>query len=502
MKEIAWFAHSNYPLLAMIQILPMIGTGLIFLFRNWTRVILLALLIAGMELFLAILIYLRIDKTVRVPQFAEHVPLIQYHVAADGITVLFVLLAAFIILMLTIYSLVRRLHSVGRLFTLILAAETTIMVMLTTFNLLWFSVASAVELVLVALFLGDWSTAVEENRARAMLRFLQFQGVGLMLLCTGTTMLAWNYADFAGHWSFDLFDLIDAPLSAKFQPVIFFLLFYGFALRTPLFPLHGWLPHVLHRGTVAVAPAILLGVKTGVYGMVRFLLPLVPAAALTWRPYVVGIAMTGVFYAATLALLQTNLRRLLSFAVISHTSLIIVGLFTLNKNGIQGAMLLSITAGLAVTVMLFMVGFVFRRSRSTDLDHLGGLFDRIPFVAIIFFVAGLSTIGMPGTPSFDAAHLVLSAVIERFGTLSAVTTALGNVAAAGFLLWAFQRAFLSPPLEGHTLSVEKTLPMEYLIGTTIIAVLLMAGFYVEPWLDLIEAPIQVLVNHLGEAKTP
>ncbi len=491
-------SYLDYPLLTIIQLVPLLGAVIVYWLRDWKWAMVLTRIIAGIELLLAIVVTSVFDSNNGAPQLSEQLPTLYYHVAVDGVTVLFILLIAFITLMLTIYSLVRRLHSASRLSTLILATESVLMVMVVTLDLFWFTAASAAEIVLVALFLNNWSTAAEEDRALAMIRFLQFQGAGLFLLSAGAIMLAWNHADRIGRWSFDLADLVATPLPARLQSVVFFLLFYGLALRTPLFPLHGWLPHVVHRGTVALVPSLLLGVKTGIYGMVRFLLPLTPHAAISWRPYVVGVAMTGVFYAAILAFLQTNLRRLLSFAVISHTSLMVIGLFTLNAKGMQGAVLLSATSGLAVTVMLFMVGFVFRRARSTDLDKLGGLFERIPFVAATFFIAGLSTIGMPGTPSFDAVHLVLDAVIERFGTLPAVTTALGNVVAAGFLLWAFQKAFLAPLPESRTAAVDRTLPIEYLSGIILIIVLLVAGFYVEPWLDLIDATIKALVVRIGE----
>jgi NADH-quinone oxidoreductase subunit M len=244
---------------------------------------------------------------------------------------------------------------------------------------------------------------------------------------------------------------------------------------------------------VAIAPSLLLGVKVGIYGMLRFLLPLTAEAVLEWQNFIVAFAMTGVFYAAILAFLQTNLRRLLSFAVVSHTSLIVIGLFTLHPAGLAGAMLLSVNFGLAVTVMLFMVGFVFRRTRSTDLPKLGGLFERIPFIAVAFLIGGLSIVGMPGTPGFDAAHLVLEAAMERFGALSTVAAALGNVAAAGFLLYAFQKAFLAPTAEGTDVAqVERTLPMEYVVGGIAVLVLLAAGFYFEPWLDLIEPALSAL----------
>jgi NADH-quinone oxidoreductase subunit M len=201
--------------------------------------------------------------------------------------------------------------------------------------------------------------------------------------------------------------------------------------------------------------------------------------------------MAGVFFTAALAFRQTNLRRLLAFAVVSHTSLLVIGVFSLHEAGIQGAVLLAANFGLAATGMWFIVGFVFRRTGTTELGELSGLFERIPFLAIAFLIFGLAIVGMPGTPGFDAAHLVLEAAIDSFGALSTVATALGNVAAAGFLLWAFQKAFLTQA-KGGGYDVDRTQPMEYLVGGIALLALLSIGFFTEPWLHLTETASQAM----------
>ena len=490
--------YTGWPILAVLQLLPLLGAAMVFALGDRTGVVALGRVVALLELALGFVLYRRIDATSASMQLAERIDAIGYHAAADGVTALFVLLAALIAVLMSLYGLVRGLAHPARLMALILLAVAALMGMLVTVNLLWFALLSVVELAVAGYLIGHWSTSTEENRTLAMTRFLQFQSVGIALLAGGMVVLGWGHADVTGRWSFDLFDLIQHPAQGKFQAVAFFLLFYGLAIRTPLFPLHGWLPHVAHRGMVAIAPSLLLGVKVGIYGMLRFLLPLTEEAVLEWQNFIVGFAMTGVFYAAILAFLQVNLRRLLSFAVVSHTSLIVIGLFTLHPAGLAGALLLSVNFGLAVTVMLFMVGFVFRRTHSTDLPKLGGLFERIPFIALCFLVGGLSIVGMPGTPGFDAAHLVLEAAMERFGALSTVAAALGNVAAAGFLLYAFQKAFLAPTAEGFSVAkVERTLPMEYVVGGVAVAALLLAGFYFEPWLNLIEPALNAMAARFG-----
>lgn len=154
--------------------------------------------------------------------------------------------------------------------------------------------------------------------------------------------------------------------------------------------------------------------------------------------------------------------------------------------------------GLAATTMLLMTGLVYRRTHTTTLARLGGLFDRIPQLALTFLVAGLAIMGMPGTPGFDAAHLVLEAAIHRFGALTTVTAALGNVATAGFLLWAFQRAFLAPPAPGQGVAVERPNAMELAIAGVLLVVMLYAGFRMEPLHELVDAPLKALAARFAD----
>ena len=498
MTELFWNQHASWPMLAILQLVPLIGALLVWKLGETPLAANLARIVAGSELLLAIALYRQFDVNAAGYQFAERLDLIiplGYHVGADGITVLFVLLAALIVFLITLYSLVRGLADSARLLAVVLAIEATLMVQLATFNLLWFVFASGIELLLVGYLIGRWSDSPERDDAKS--RFYQFQGMGLAMLLMGVLTLSWTVHDLTGAaWSVDMLELAGHPIPPQLGAVIFFLLFYGLGVRTPIFPLHGWLPMVAQHGNVAIAPALLLGVKIGIYGMVRFVLPLLPDVAAAWAPQVVGFAAAGVFYAALLAFQQTSLRRLIAFAVISHTSLVVIGLFTLESVAMQGGLLLALNFGLAATTLMLMTGLVYRRTRTTKLNKLGGLIDVIPGIGLTFLVAGLAIVGMPGTPGFDAAHLMLEGAIDRFGALPTIAAALGNVAAAGFLLWAFQRAFLAPEQSAHP-TYERVNGIEALIAGILVVVMLVAGFYTSPWLDLVETPIQALTEHFS-----
>jgi NADH-quinone oxidoreductase subunit M len=489
-SEIAWFEQAGLPLLAILQLLPLAGAVLVYVLGERPAAVLAGKTVALAELLLALVVASRIQPLSPALQLAERFGPFGYHVAVDGISVVFLLVAALLTFLMTLYGMSRGMISPGRLFAVLLVAEAGLVGMLVTLNLAWFAAFSALELWAVTFLLRRWASSRAEIQALA--RFVQYQAFGWALFAAGCLVLGWGHADATGGtWSFDLFDLAGALPVGKFQTAAFYLLFYGLAVRTPLFPLHGWLPNMAQHGLIAVAPALMVGVKVGIYGMLRFVLPLTPTAVAYWQPYVVGFAMAGVFFTAALAFQQTNLRRLLAFAVVSHTSLLVIGVFSLHEAGIQGAVLLAANFGLAVTGMWFIVGFVFRRTGTTELGELSGLFERIPFLAIAFLVFGLAIVGMPGTPGFDAAHLVLEAAIDSFGALSTVATALGNVAAAGFLLWAFQKAFLTQA-RGGGYDVDRTQPMEYLVGGIALLALLSIGFFTEPWLHLTETASQAM----------
>lgn len=487
--EIHWASQSAYPILSFLQIVPILGLFVLYGFRNSKHLINIGIVLTFIEMIFIIDLYRHFDQNNAAMQLAEQVTLLaplSYHAAVDGMSVLFILLTGLLSIMVMTYGSIIPLRRSKHLPFTILFIEAILMSLFTTLDLLWFTLMSFVELLLIGYMLRRWATS--PDRDLAMTRYLQFMLTGILLLAIGISMLSWNYSHETGNaWTFDLLLLKDVAVNAEISSVIFFLLFYGLAIRIPLFPLHGWLPLAAEHGTVAIAPVFLLGLKVGIYALIRFVLPLLPEAVIQWHEYVVTFAVAGVFYAAVMAMMQVNLRRLLAFAVVSHTSVLIIGLFSLNQIAFEGAILLSINFGLATSGLLFMTGFVFWRTNTMLLKKLGGLFDHIPFIGIAFLISGLSIVGMPGTPGFDAAHLILEASIHRFGALITIAAALGNVVAAGFLLWAFQRAFLSPKIGSWNKKASKPASRsEKILAAAIILTLLITGFYTEPWLGLIE----------------
>lgn len=494
-EQIHWSAQISYPILTFLQLLPIATVVLLWILRHTRLMVPVGIVAAVLELLLSIDLWRHYDATHSGMQFSESLLVfdyLHYHSGVDGVSVVFVLLTGLLTLLVALYGVVRELKPFNRLYMIAFLVQATLMAQFVTLNLLWFVLLSALQVGLIGYLLWRWGNSPEKDLA--LRRFYQFMGVSLLLLVAGTVVVGWSYSDsHTGTWSFDLIQLAQTPVSETFRTVAFFLLFYGLAIRTPLFPFHGWLPMIAEHGNVAVAPTFLLGLKIGIYGLLRFVLPILPTAVSEWHNYVVAFALTGIFYAAFLAMMQDNLRRLLAYAVISHTGILVLGIFSLEHAAFMGSVILSATFGLAVAALMFTTGLLYRRTYTTLLHSLGGLFDTLPFLGITFLIGGLAIVGMPGTPGFDAVHLILESAIHRFGALVTIAAALGNVVAAGFLLWAFQRAFLSPRPAGvrpfQAIPVSRA---ELFVLSALLLVLLGAGLYIEPWLTLVDKPLSAL----------
>jgi len=493
MTEINWQAQIFYPALAVLQLLPLISAVVILYFKDLKLTRIIGFSTAFIELLISIHLYYNYELSNPAMQFAERLSFFgfTYHSAIDGISLLFIMLATLLTLLIMFYALLRTLTGYSTMFAIFLIILSSLMSMLVTMNLLWFAIVSALQIIPLAYLTNRWSSSPVKDLA--VTRYIQFMLISFLLLFSAVMMLGWNYADVTGYsFSFDLFELREVQISIESRTVIFFLFFYAFAIRTPFFPMHGWLPVLMEHGSIAVAPIFLLGLKIGIYGLLRFVFPLFAETIMQWQLYIVAFAVTGIFYAAVLALQQRNLRRLLAFAVLSHTSVLVIGIFTLGHEGFQGAIMMSVNYGIAIAGLLLMIGTVFGHTKTMLLSRLGGLFPKMPMIGITFFVAGLAIASMPGTPGFDAAHLMLENAMHRFGALITIAAALGNVVAAAFLLLAFQRAFLSPEQGSGTKKIPHIRLSERALALIVLLIILAVGFHSEPWLRLIETPVNQL----------
>lgn len=496
---IPWFETAPLPLLGLMTLLPLAALLPVLYSRSGTaswRVGLFGLLL---NLTLACyLLYVFDPHDARI-QLGERWDFgaFSYRTGVDGANVLFIPLTALIGVLALLYAETRRHPDAKAIVSALLAYEAILIGAFSALNTLQFWFWCVLEMLPVTLLVLHSGTG--RNRHKVLTVFLQFWVSGLLMVFAGFVMLTFNIEANSQVFSFDWLTLQKNTLPIPDETLIFVLLFYGFAVRMPLFPFHAWLPLLAEHGTVAGASIFLAGLKLGVYALIRFVLPLVPGAVEQLGDFAVALAMAGIFYGALLALMQINLRRLLAFAVISHTGMLVVGAFCLNDSALEGTLLLMADYGLASAGMLFSLGLLYNHTHTAMLPRLGDLFDRHIALALLFLVAALSTMAMPGTPGFDAAHQLLDGVIEQRGWLLATATASGNVLAAAFLLWAFQRVFLAERKGSPKTVASPFLYYERTIASVVCALLIGLSFYIAPWLSYIDSAVDTVREHYRPA---
>ncbi|QPK62222.1 NADH-quinone oxidoreductase subunit M [Methylomonas sp. LL1] len=491
-----WSSATFFPLLSTLTLVPLLSMAAVLLTRPFY---ILPLALAGALLNVLLSLYLLhvFDSEAPGIHLAENLNILGlgYRVGVDGTNVLFIPLTAILGLLALIYTMITR-HRSDRLFVACLLAYQAILIgAFAALNAMQFWFWCLLELVPVVLLTVSAGTGRQRNQV--IKTVLQYWLSGLAMSLAGFLLLGFGLAENGMALSFDWLALKHHNLAIPNETLIFILLFFGFAVRMPLFPFHAWLPLLAEHGTAASAAIFLTGLKLGIYALIRFILPLVPGAAEQWVHFVVGLGLIGIFYGALLALMQINMRRLLAFAVISHTGMLAIGVFSFNDFALEGSILLSVAYGLATAGMLFSIGLIYERTRTSFLPRLGGLFVTNTTIALLFLVSALSTMVMPGTPGFDAAHLLIEGTIEEHGWLTAIAILLGNVLAAGFLLWAFQRLFIANSkrrIQPYS-SIHHPVLLERIIALTICGLLIGTGFYTTPWLKFIDQEASEIGEH-------
>jgi NADH-quinone oxidoreductase subunit M len=483
--------QASFPLLSALLGIPLIGMIAAWRIRQARTAFALGLTVAVVELILTLAVLARFQPHAPGMQFVERfaIPGLDIHLGIDGVSVLFLPLTALLTLFVVLYAQPHRREQAGIFVSCVLALEAALLGMFTALNLLQFWLFALFEVIPATWLIARFGTS--PGRDRAAWQFARSMMGGLAMLLAGILLLGWNHAAATdGAWSFDLPALLETPAPEGRQSLIFILLFAGLAVRLALFPLHAWLPIVAKHGTVATGMVFLVGTKVGIYALLRFVLPLLPAAARQWDGAIVTLGLAGMLYGALLAFIRTDLRRLLAFAVISHTGALVAGLFSLTTPGLKGSLLLSLNLGLAAAGLFIVAGLLYHRLGTTRFHRLGGLFDAAPLLGLTFLVVVLGSIAMPGTPGFEAAHLALEGVFESYGWWVAIVAASGNVLAAGYLLWAYQRIFLARNPQGATLPLTDLRSWELVVAVMLCAVIIGVGLYADPWIETISGAVE------------
>ena len=490
-----WQESGGFPLLTTMTLIPVIGMIAVLASRSSTLALRIAVIASLMNAALSLYTLTVFDGDKIGVQLAEQVSLfsLSYSVGVDGINILFIPLISCVSALLLVYISATRVAENTRLIATVLAYEAILIGAFCALNLMQFWLWTVAELVLV--IIATKQSGLDQKKRHLVVRLVQFFGSSLLMTLTGFLLLAFGLIDSEHELTFDLLTLKNNNAYLHDETLIFILLFYGFAIRMPLFPFHGWLPLLAEHNSLISLTVFVVGVKLGLYAMIRFIFPLIPGIAEQWAGFVMIICLISIFYGALLAFMQNNVYRLLAFATISQAGILSLGIFSFNEHGLEGALLLSMVYGLASIGMLFSISLINEQTRTVIIPRLGGLFDSHSTLALLFLITALSTMIMPGSLGFDAGHLLIEGVTEEHEWLVSILMLTCNVLVAGFMFWAFQRIFLAKSKRHirYTRN-DKAIFQERLIAFVICALHIGNGLNSMPLFNLIDKDVVDLVS--------
>ncbi len=502
LNEIFAAQQIGFPVLSVLIFLPVAALLALNFVRDERRAYRLGLGTALLELLLA-LVAVAQEFVVHSAdiQFAERggtLPLlgIEYHLGVDGISALFVPLTALLTVLAILYAEPAVKTDTRRYLMAMLGFEATMMGAFVSLDLMLFWLFFVLELIPSYFLIARWGTG--ERRRQAAINYVSVMLAGSALLLVGIVLLGVNASNAGEARIFDFVALLAVPLPDRLQTLIFFLFFLGLAIKAPIFPFHTWMPRVLEQGPVVGVSVFLVGLKIGTYGFLRLVIPLLPEASKEWFWLMALLGAVGMVYGALIALVQTNLRRLLAFASLSHVGVVMLGLSSLNFSGFQGGLLQTINLGIAGAGLFFIAGFLYTRLGPPDLSVMGGLGNQLPVMAMTFLVVGLASIGLPGTGGFNGEHMVMIGAFQKHWTM-ALLAGIGTILTAAYFFWYYLRAFMGAPNPQTPRPMPDIRRRELLIATTLGTIIFWIGLYTGPFLQTMNGSLQALAERVEPA---
>ncbi|MGJ0484561.1 MAG: complex I subunit 4 family protein [Methylomicrobium sp.] len=499
---------GEFPVLSVLVWLPLIGAVIIGMVRNLHAAKWSALLITGLELAAALFAVVRFrQENGNELQWVEHHAWIErlnieYFLGVDGVSILLLPLSA----LLTLLTVLATWNSVQRLphfhLSLLLALEGITMGVFTAMDMMLFFLFWELTLPPIFFLIGLWG--IGPGRRAAAMKYTLVMLFGGVALLFAIILLAFNHVDaihgsIPGDLAFSLPMLLTTPLSGHLEAAVFLLLMVGFAVKAPLPPFHTWLPTVAMEGSTQMT-ALLTGLKLGVYGIIRFAMPLAPTAAVEYNWALGIIGAVTLIYGALVALQQSNFRRLLAYASISHIGLIIVGLSSLNLQGIQGALFQLVNFSVDASALMLIAGFIHQRLGSTERIHMGGLAKVMPRLTGFYFLFMLAGLGIPGTNGFPAELLLIVSALTSHPSL-AISALAGAILSAAYMLSFTRRAFMGPTASTAVRQLQDLRPRELGVLCVFGVLVISFGLWPDTVLEHQRAAAEVWLNHLLEPPT-
>jgi len=410
---------------------------------------------------------------------------INYKVGIDGISILFIILTTFItpICIISVNNTIKvRLRD---FLVAILVMESLMIGVFCSLDLMVFYLFFEAGLIPMFLIIGIWGGA---RRVYSAFKFFLYTLLGSVLMLIAIISIYW----IAG--TTDIIQLYEMGIDTKYQNLLWLAFFSSFAVKTPMWPVHTWLPdaHVEAptAGSVLLA-AILL--KMAGYGFIRFSLGLFPVASELFAPLVYSLSLIAIVYASLVALMQEDMKKLIAYSSVAHMGFVTLGIFTITQQGIEGSIIQMISHGLVSAALFLCVGVVYDRMHSRLIRTYGGLVSVMPKYSILFMLFTLAALGLPGTSGFIGEFLVLMGVF-KVNFLVAVIASTGVIFGAAYMLWLYRRVVFGKLINKDLLKIPDLDKSEIFILWSLAIPVLFFGFYPEPLFNTIEISVNELIE--------
>ncbi len=425
------------------------------------------------------------------PQFEYDYPWflefgIRFQAGIDGISMLLVLLTNGLIPLIILSSFKHDYKNPGAFYGLILFMQSGLLLVFTALDGFLFYLGWEAALIPIYFICGIWGG---ENRIRVNMKFFIYTVFGSLIMLLAIIYMAYH----TPGQSFSLQAFYNASISPAAQGWVFLAFFLAFAIKMPVFPFHTWQPDTYTEapttGTMLLAGIML---KMGVYGAIRWLIPVVPLGYNQWGPWVLMLAIVGVVYASIIAFTQKDIKRLIAYSSIAHVGLIAAGVFVWNVQSLQGAMIQMINHGINVFALFFVADIITRRLETRDSSKMGGIASVSPQLAITFLVVVLGTIALPLTNGFIGEYLLLLG-LSQYNLYASVIAGLTIIFGAVYMLRMYQRIMLGETNE-LTLTFKDIDGTEKLVLGIVCVLIIVIGVYPNPILHISEAAVKTLVQ--------
>ena len=471
---------------------PLLAALLLFVMKPGNAKV-FALVVSLIELVASIIMAFQFVKDETV-QFAVNVNWIaslgiNFSVGVDGISLLLVLLTTFLVPLIILSSFSKTYEKQSTFYGLILMMQMALIGVFVAMDVFLFYLFWEMALIPIYFICLIWGG---ENRGVITLKFFIYTLAGSLVMLVA---LVYLYFQTPGTHTFDIQALYQAGrgLSAHQQGLVFWAMFVAFAIKMPIFPFHTWQPDTYTtaptQGTMLLS-AIML--KMGIYGLIRWMIPLVPIGVMDWGMTAIILSVIGIVYASCIAIVQKDVKRLVAYSSIAHVGLIAAGLLTLTTTGIQGAMIQMLSHGILVFAMFYIVDIISDRTKTRSLAELGGIRNVAPVLSTVFIIVMLGSVALPITSGFVGEFLLIRSLVEYhfiLGAIAGLTIILGAI----YMLRTFQKA-----MSGETNSITSTFTdltnQEKIVLYPIVVLIFVIGVYPTPILEISEAATANIVN--------